>query len=354
MGKGFKPTFAQMGAYMDTIKRVDMHFSYLLCADCMMFDYTGLPDTIDQIYLEQYLNISGVAAIGHPFNAGGLPSSFLYADGLPSSLLYAAPFASRCGNLNQYGLGRDCTAFTPNGENIRGEIGKDVAIIYNNSSHTPQTDLFFDAQSFAETDKSVNCNLLFARLAPMFSAGDDKTIDAIKSAIENLIAGNLEIVLDENTIDMMGMGKTENIHVLDTFQHPERVQYLQYLSQYFDVLMRRHFSRRGLSIKTPTKAAQQSTDEIHGMDSVTWFYAINKLNERKKGIEMVNRIFGTNIAVKFSPIWEQEYKAYQLRLLKDDADNENNIERVKENAAVDDTTNADSTAAANTDTETRV
>lgn len=340
MGKNFKPTLSQMAAYMDTIKRADMHFSYLLCADCMMFDYTGLPETIDQLYLEQYLNLSGIAAIGKTVDGDGK--------------LYAAPFASRNGQLDQYGIGIDCNAFVPNGENIRGEIGKDIAIIYNNSSHTPQTDLFFDAQSFAETDKSVNCNLLFARLAPMFSAGDDKTKEAIKSAIENLISGNLEIVLDENTIDMMGMGKNENIHVLDTFQHPERVQYLQYLTQYFDALMRRHFSRRGLSIKTPTKAAQQSTDEIHGMDSVTWFYAINKLNERKKGVEMVNRIFGTNIAVKFSPIWEQEYKAYQLRLLKNDADNENNIERVKENAAVDDTANANNTAAANADTETGV
>lgn len=309
MGKNFKPTFSQMSAYMDTIKRADMHFSYLLACDTLMFDYTGLPETIDQMYLEQYLNLSGIAAIGKV-----------------NGELYAAPFASRNGQLNQYGLGIDCTAYIPNGESIRGEIGKDVAIIYNNSNHTPQADLFFDTQLFTEIDKSTNSNVLFARIAPIFAAADDKTKEQIKAVLENVIAGNLETVVSENLLDMFGLqAGTESVKILDVFQHPERVQYVQYLSQLYDVIMRRHFSRRGLSIKTPTKAAQQSTDEIHGMDSVTWFYPINKLNERKKGVEMVNTVFGTNITVDFSDIWKQEYAAYELRLLQDDVQAENDV-----------------------------
>lgn len=309
MGKNFKPTFSQMAAYMDTIKRADSHFSYLLACDTMMFDYTGLPETIDQMYLEQYLNLSGIAAIGKVNGA-----------------LYAAPFASRNGQLDQYGLGVDCTAYIPNGECIQGEIGKDIAIIYNNSNHTPQTDLFFDTQLFTEIDKSTNSNVLFARIAPIFAAADDKTKEQIKAVLENVIAGNLETVVSENLLDMFGLqAGTENVKMLDVFQHPERVQYVQYLSQLYDVIMRRHFSSRGLSIKTPTKAAQQSTDEIHGMDSVTWFYPINKLNERKKGVEMVNSVFGTNITVEFSDIWKQEFAAYELRLLQDDVNAENDV-----------------------------
>ena len=309
MGKNFKPTFSQMSAYMETIKRADSHFSYLLACDTMMFEYTGLPETIDQIYLEQYLNLSGIAAIGKV-----------------NGELFAAPFASRNGKLNQYGLGTECNAFIPNGENIRGTIGEDVAIIYNNTCHTPQTDLFFDTQLFTEIDKSVNSNVLFARIAPIFAAADDKTKEQIKAVIENVIAGNLETVVSENLLDMFGLqAGTENVKILDVFQHPERVQYVQYLSQLFDVIMRRHFSRRGLSIKTPTKAAQQSTDEIHGMDSVSWFYPLNKLKARRDGVEMVNRIFGTSIMVDFSEIWQQEFAAYQLRLLQDDVQAENDV-----------------------------
>ena len=168
--------------------------------------------------------------------------------------------------------------------------------------------------------------MLFARIAPIFTAADDKTIEQIKAVIENVIAGNLETVVSENLLDMFGLqAGTENVKILDVFQHPERVQYVQYLSQLFDVIMRRHFSRRGLSIKTPTKAAQQSTDEIHGMDSVSWFYPLNKLKARRDGVEMVNRIFGKSITVDFSEIWQQEFAAYQLRLLQDDVQAENDV-----------------------------
>lgn len=313
MGKNFKPTFSQMAAYMDTIKRTDSHFSYLLACDCMMFEYTGLPETIDHFYLEQYLNLSGIAAIGKV-----------------GKELYAAPFASRNGQFDQYGLGIDCTAFVPNGESICGEIGKDVAIIYNNTNHTPQTDIFFDTQFFTEIDKSTNSNILFARIAPIFAAADDKTKEQIKSVIENVIAGNLETVVSENLLDMFGLqAGTENVKILDVFQHPERVQYVQYLSQLFDVVMRRHFSRRGLSIKTPTKAAQQSTDEIHGMDSVSWFYPLNKLQARRDGVKMINNVFGTSITVDFSEIWKQEFSAYQLRLLQSDVQAEKDVQETE-------------------------
>ena len=313
MGKHFKPTFEQMVTYMENVQRIDMHFSYLLACDTMMFEYTGLPETIDQKFLEQYLNLSGIAAIGKV-----------------QGELYAAPFASRNGELDQYGLGKDCTAYVPNGQSIRGVIGKDVAIIYNNSNHTPQTDLFFDTQTFVELDKSTKSNIIFARIAPIFAAGDTATQEGLKAIIEKVIAGELETVVSENLIDMFGLQTgTENLKVLDVFQHPEKAQYIQYLSQFYDVLMRRHFSRRGLSIKTPTKAAQQSTDEIHGMDSVTWFYPLNKLAERQKGVEMVNSIFGTSITVDFSEIWKQEYKAYQLRMLQEDSERETETEETE-------------------------
>ena len=81
---------------------------------------------------------------------------------------------------------------------------------------------------------------------------------------------------------------------------------------------------------TPTKAAQQSTDEIHGIDSVSWFYPLNKLKARRNGVEMVNKIFGTKITVRFSEIWEQEYQAYKLRTLQKDENAEQETTETKQ------------------------
>lgn len=290
-----------MYAILETFKRQNMYFGYLLSADEMMFDYSGLPDTIEQKFLEDFLNISGSVAIG---KANGV--------------IYAAPYAGRTGRVNQYGEGENVETTTPNGIEISGKVGESVAVIYNNTARTPENDLWFDTSTFAEIDKSANANIIFARVAPIFTAADDKIKDAIKKIIENVIAGNMDIVTSDNIFSELQLG--DNLSGLKTIDvtEPERIQYIQYLSQFYDVLMRRHFSRRGLPMRTPTKAAQQSTDEIHGLDSVSWFYPINKLNSRRIGVNMVNKIFGTSISVDFSEIWKQEYEAYKTRIQQKD------------------------------------
>lgn len=290
-----------MYAIVETIKRQNMYFGYLLSADEMMFNYDGLPETIEQKFLEDYLNISGNVAIGKV-----------------NGKLYAAPYAGRTGRTNQYGEGENVETTTPNGIEISGKVGETVAVIYNNTARTPENDLWFDTSTFTEIDKSSNANIIFARIAPIFTAADDKIKDAIKKIIENVIAGNMEIVTSENIFSELQIGETlSGLKTIDVTE-PERIQYIQYLSQFYDVLMRRHFTRRGLPMRTPTKAAQQSTDEIHGLDSVSWFYPVNKLNSRRAGVEMVNRIFGTSISVDFSEIWKQEYDAYKVRIQQKD------------------------------------
>lgn len=332
--KKYGMSLSQMQANLDTAMRYDSYFAFFLCADEMMFEWSGLPDTIDQKHLEDYLNISGSAG-------------FAQHEGK----LYAAPYAGRTGKTDQYGQGTEIDTDTPGGYPVRGVLGEDAAVIYNNTARFPQTDLIFDSMELTEIDKSGHSNVIFARIAPLLSCADDKTKEAVKGIIENVIAGNLEAVVSENIADMLGFGQTDGLKSIDVFDHPERVQYLQYLSQFWDVLMRRHFSKRGLTMRTPTKAAQQSTDEIHGLDSVSWFYPLNKLKARQDGAAEVNRIFGTTISVKFSDIWEQEYQAYLLRILQADTEAENEEKEVKNNVDSSDSSSdsADSSGEADTD-----
>lgn len=331
--KKYGMSLSEMRANLDTNMRYDSYFALLLCADEMMFVYDGLPETVDEKHIEDYLNISGSCGWGRGKDGN----------------IYIAPYAGRTGRENQYGDGTELDCDTPNGINIKGVIGKDVAVMYNNTARFPQTDLIFDSMQLTELDKSSTSNVIFARIAPLFSCVDDKTKDAVKEIIQNVIEGNVEAVVSQNLADMLGFGQSEGIKTIDMFDHPERVQYLQYLSQFYDVIMRRHFSRRGLTIKTPTKAAQQSTDEIHGLDSVSWYYPLNKLKARQDALKDINRIFGTDIKVRFSDIWEQEYQAYLLRILQQDVQSERETEGVQSD--VDSVDDGDVQDTGNTDQE---
>lgn len=308
MGKyDYEPSYSYMKAKTQNMVREDFYFSSLLLADEMMFEYDNLPESISPKFLEDYLNISGSAGITRDGSGGYL----------------VCPYPSRAAmpDIDQYGDGMHLEGCTMNGKTLSGTIGKDAAIIYNNSARGRQWDIMTDATAFSDIDKSAAINVIFARYAPLYTAPNDSIKTAMKQVVENIVVGNPDIVVSENVYGALTAGQGDGVKQLE-ITRPEKIQYIQYLSRYYDDIMKRHFSRRGLSIRTGSKAAQQSVDEINGLDSVSWYMPLNKLKARQDGFDVFNRIFNENVKVRFSDIWDQEYAAYQLRLLKEDAKDE--------------------------------
>lgn len=313
MGKKFDPTFSGMKASIQNLIREEFYFSQMLICDRAMFTYENLPESIDPKFLEDYLNISGACGISRKDD---------------QYLIF--PYGAREGELNQYGLGERLIGNTMNGEPVTGVIGVNCAIIYNNSSYTPTTDNFFDADSLSQIDKSAGCNVRFSRVAPIYGVPNDTVKEGMKAIMNKVLDGELEVITSENIIDAIA-GFEGTVKTIDVTE-PEKIQYIQYLAEYYDDILRRHFTRRGLAVRTGTKAAQQSVQEINGFDAISWFFPLDKLAQRKKGIEMFNSVFRENASVRFSDLWEQEYKAYTIRNLQDDQAAENAAETMKEGA----------------------
>ena len=288
--------------------RENFYFSLLLSCDEMMFEYENLPASIDPKFLEDYLILGGSVGI------------IKGDDGY-----LVAPVPGRVGpDIDQYGQPTRIESMTQNGLPVAGEIGKDAVIIYHNSARWYQTDIVMDADNFSQIDKSACINVKLSRIAPLFSTPEDDTgavKNGIKEAIAQIMEGEIGTITSQNVFEGMApeMGTRQILDVTE----PEKIQYIQYLSRYYDDLMRRHFARRGLSLRTGTKAAQQTVDEIKGMDSVSWYQPLNRLYERQRGFKEFNRIFNENVIVRFSEVWQQEYDAYKLRTMADDAEAEN-------------------------------
>lgn len=285
-----------------------MYYWYLLHCDLAIFEYENLPESIDPGYLERYLNVTGSVGIKRK------GSEYILAD------------ISRDGDLNQYGLGDHALGNAINGDEISGTVGEDLCIIYNNPLHTPELDITIDAAAMADCQQSAGINVKFARIAPVFRTQNNVQSAALDGILNQILDGVLKTVVSGNAFqdDIMGLELKDNIDPIDITQ-PERIQYVQYLSRYHDDIMRRHFSRRGLAMRTPTKAAQQSDSEINGMDSVSWYYVLQKLESRKKGWAEFNRINGENVSVRLSEIWENELAAYKARKRIEDAQSERSV-----------------------------
>lgn len=275
--------------------RQDMYYAYLLAADLEMFTYKNLPEEISPRFLEIFLNVFGSAL----FSRHG--SGYILC-----------PLPSRTGQLDQYGDGKNFEGVTADGITKTGTVGKDGVIIYNNRIRTPEMDNSIDSGMFSAIDTSSDINVHLARVAPCFFGQTSVQNTEIEAMLKQVAEGEMFSVTSKGTFDGLKMG-TETIQMFEPTS-PERAQYIQYLSEYWDQIQRRHFARRGLAAKTSTKHAQVTNDEVHGLDCVSWFYPLQKLSVRQEAVQQINELYDLDISVQFSEIWQQEYDAYTGRL----------------------------------------
>lgn len=300
----FVPRFNWLKTKMQNYFREDYYFDILLQTDLSMFVYENLPEGMDPIWIEKYLLIGGSIGI----QKGDAGTGYLIA-----------PAPARCGNLDQYGDGTDLAGATNNGSPLQGTIGKDVVIIYNRSDRMPELDNMIDASALMEIDRSAAINVKFARVAPLYSCSNDNTRKALDNLISEVIEGNIKTIVSDNITDqLLPEGSTQLLDITE----PEKIQYIQYLTQYYDAVVRRHYNRRGLQVRTGTKAAQQTQSEIFGFDAISWVLPLARLQARQEGFREFNELFGENVQVRFSDLWQQEYAAYQVRTLQEDAQKE--------------------------------
>lgn len=316
MAELFIPRFSWMKTKFQNYLREDHYFDILLQSDLSMFEYENLPAGMDPIWIEKYLNIAGSIGITRT------PETYV-SELLPDAPEYRpaysiCPLPSRDGNVDQYGDGSHLAGSTAT-VSIEGDLGVDAVIIYNRDTRLPELDNMIDADALMQIDKSAAINVILSRIAPVFSCYNDKTRKALDSMLDEILEGKLKTIVSGDVKDLLKMAGLDGGTEILEITHPEKIQYIQYLSQYYDVIIRRHYNRRGLSVRTGTKAAQQSADEIHGLDAVSWIIPLAKLESRKRGFDQFNAIFGENVSVRFSDIWQQEYDAYKLRMQEQDA-----------------------------------
>lgn len=260
-----------------------------------MFTYTDMFDGFLKKTLEEALTICGMAMITKN-KKGDLIA-------LPA---HPAELPNDNGEFDTF-IGE-----TENGKVFKRKRGKDCVIIYNNSLHTPDRDVYRYADMLTEVDKSAVLNLIYSRYLPIPLAKNNKSLVAIDKALNDLKDGKIKTILDENlTIDDI-LGSDEAIKTI-SISDVENADKLQAISRFYDDILRRFCQQYGHDMNSTPKAAQQSIKEITGAESYSWIYPVDKLTERIEGIERMNELYGTSASVAFSTPWSIQYEAYILQ-----------------------------------------
>lgn len=252
-----------------------------------MFEWQNLPDTIPKRFLENILHTTGEVFISRINNK------------------LIASHGTLSGEVDEYGLGTDCIAVCPRGE-AGGKRGVDIAYGINNDSATPDMLIYWIAHLLAECDKSITLNVIYSRLLKIPKVSSDKDKAMFEEILKKVMDGEPKAFASSDSLDLeLGAG-TETFELTDA----NKIDKLPYLTQFFEDCLKRFYNFYGQPMQNQNKRAQSISDEIHGQDSVSFILPMQMLKCRQALCEEVNRIFGTDISVDFSPVWKVELAGF--------------------------------------------
>lgn len=244
-----------------------------------MFEYEGLPDTIPAEFLERYLQVNGFAVIT---KVDGILYAFVGGlGGAEKSVYYEPTFctvANPALNLSRtLYIDTDCIL-------IRNDIAFEgiAPIIARYASALVENDLSLDMMS-----KNMRANV-------MINAPTDDLEKAANCFLQDIDNGKRGVVGGFNflkDIEIFPMSGTSATRITDL------IEYQQYLKAGL-------YNELGLQSNFNMKRESLNSAETGMNDDILIPLIDEMLKQREQGVEKVNAMFGTNISVKLSSIWE--------------------------------------------------
>lgn len=283
--------------FTDKTKLINDLVRYMLIRTQAMFEYTGLPETIPQKFLEAYVQSSGFVGIVKVKDElyamcgglGGVPDVYYQ----PTVLTVANPALEYSASLT---------------------IGKDCEIIRN--------DFLFEglkplcsryATLLAENFISIRMASINKRTQTFLRADNDRDKVAADKFVDDLVAGKLSAVMTTPFFDgITAQPYGQNSGSSQITELTELHQYIE--SKWFNDL--------GLQANYNMKRESLSAAEL-GLNNDIMLPMIDQmLLCRQQDLEKVNDMYGTNISVKLSSAWEdvQLESEYAIEEMKAEAD----------------------------------
>jgi len=264
----------------------------LLESHVSMFEYGNLPDDINKMFLEYYLQCESMVC---------------WTDKFREEKLLAVE-CTLAGDLDPYGLGQDVVAVTRNGQSLNLKRDVDCIVGFNNKTMRPCADIFTDAQTLGEIQTSIDFLIFWTRLSPLVRTSDDKMREKVVEAFRNIKKGIPVTLASKNVLAEFGI--PDEITVTDLTQ-PDFADKIQYTARLYDDVLRWHYTRYGHATNGSSKMAQQSVEEVDATLSQSMILPLSMLNARREMLEKVNAMFGTNITVELSGAWRAEVTTFE-------------------------------------------
>lgn len=261
------------------------YIRYFLARLQSMFIYEGLPDTIPQKWLENYLLVNGSCIwvkngddlIVTRAGIGGKPDVYY----IPTECIVANPYMNQTDGNRTYTRDVDC-----------------VLMVNDTYAQGLLPLLKKYCSMLVENEITMSIADIMSRATIILSAADDNTKESAELFIKHLLEGKLDVIgespfLVGNQDRALTVNQLSNSAAILT----DLIEYQQYIKAglYNELGLQSNYNMKRESINAGE--SQLNEDMLHPLID-------NMLTERQQALEKVNSMFGTNITVSFNSAWE--------------------------------------------------
>lgn len=264
---------------------VDHYYNQLLNLALSCFEWTNLPDEIDERYLELTLCSEGKIAYFNDDVMGDIVMK--YAENAQPNI-YNNPTRIHAYSHTGYSRMLDYGEFEP---------------IYNNYSRTPIIfDLKWYAEKLAEIDRTIDINVMTQK-TPVLLKVDQNTKFSLTNMFQQY-QGNTPLIVADRSLDMEGI----QVMKLDAPFIAESLNDLK------ASIMNEALTMLGIDNSNLNKKERLLTNEVVTNLGNVMAMRYTRLDARREAVERINKKFGTNIEVdyrqKMPDVLMENYEQY--------------------------------------------
>lgn len=267
-------------------------FNHFFNAALNDFKYGNLPETMDERFIERSFLLAGRCLAAEK---GGALLSLAPAPGCGITL-YGYPARAFGWGLNGYN--EEFSLFVPGADesliikrNAGGEIAKgepNAVMGYDNSTAYPYVN-YLITECLRLANLKMAIDVLVENLkSPLIISCDDTAVNSVKEALKQK---------SDNLPQIVGTGKmpVDAFHVWDTKASPETLKSFRELYEWYENRLRVIFGIN--SNDQIDKKERLLVDEINANDQITADSVDKRLTWRKRWVDQINSLWGTNITV---------------------------------------------------------
>lgn len=248
------------------------YYDILMSYAISLFEWSNLPETVDERFLELTLYADGKAVFFKDPVLGHLALQTMIG-----------------GKLDVYRIPNDRTAFATNGYNNR-LTADDSVIIFNNRIHTnTMTGIEFYAKKLAEIDRIIDINAKAQKTPILITCDEHERLTMLN--LYKKYEGNEPFIFGDKNLNTQGITciKTDAPYLCDRL-HDLRNDYWNEAMTFLGII-NAPIQKRERLIASESASSQGS---IYAM-------RYSRLEARKDACDKINKMFGLNIDVDYRP-----------------------------------------------------